>query len=320
MKYSLMTAEEIQTIRVRLAVIGALLALFFFLLLGRLWYLQVLKGEYYGDIARGNRIRVVPQAAPRGIIYDRNGIILAFNRPAFNVALVPDDTPNLETSLRNLSVVTQVPYSQLLATAQANRGQRKFKPIMLLKDVGRKSADLIETYLGDLPGISVMIEAKRLYPAAFLSSHVLGYVGVIHETQLKALPVKKLYSGRIVGQSGIESMLDDLLIGIDGGRQVEVDNVGREWRVLGQPVKPVPGHEVTLTIDLRLQRQVRTLMPVRAAACRTVIHSDGLAMILSCSVLTCSRPVPACDSIDRHFVPIARENCVVVRPTANTCP
>ena len=125
MKYSLMTAEEIQTIRVRLTVIGALLALLFFLLLGRLWYLQVLNGEYYGEIARGNRIRVVPQEAPRGIIYDRNGVILAFNRPAFNVALVPEDTPNLETSLRNLSEVTRVPYSQLLATAQASRRQRE---------------------------------------------------------------------------------------------------------------------------------------------------------------------------------------------------
>lgn len=260
MKYSLMSTEEIQSIRLRLVVIGAVLGLLFFLLLGRLWYLQMLNGGYYDELARGNRIRVAPQAAPRGIVYDRNGVILALNRPAFNIQLVPEDTPNLETSLRNLSTVSRVPYSQLLATAQANRTQRKFKPIILLKDVGRKSADLIDTYLGDLPGISVAIEAKRLYPTAFLSSHVLGYVGVINEAQLKALPVKKLYSGRIVGQSGIESMLDDLLIGIDGGRQVEVDNLGRELRVLGQPVQPVPGHDVTLSIDLRLQRQVRTLM------------------------------------------------------------
>ena len=260
MKYSLMTSEEIQTLRLRLVVITGILALLFLILLGRLWYLQVLNGSYYSDLARGNRIRVVPQEAPRGIIYDRNGVILAFNRPAFNIELIPEDTPNLETSLRNLSVVTQVPYSQLLATAQANRTQRKFKPLVLLKDVGRKSADLIETYLGDLPGISVAIESKRLYPTAYLSSHVLGYVGVINEEQLKALPINKLYSGRIVGKSGIEAMLDDLLIGLDGGRQVEVDNVGRELRVMGQPVKPLPGHDVTLTIDLRMQRHVRTLM------------------------------------------------------------
>jgi penicillin-binding protein 2 len=260
MKYSLMTSEEIQTIRMRLVVISTALALLFLILLGRLWYLQVLNGAYYSELARGNRIRVVPQEAPRGIVYDRNGVILAFNRPAFNIRLIPEDTPNLERSLRNLSVVTEVPYSRLLGLAQANRSQQKFKPIMLLEDVGRKTADLIETYLGDLAGISVAIESKRLYPTAFLSSHVLGYVGVINEDQLKSLPVRKLYSGRIVGQSGIESMLDDLLIGLDGGRQVEVDNVGRELRVLGRPVKPIPGHDVTLTIDLRLQRQVRTLM------------------------------------------------------------
>ncbi|MCZ6627975.1 MAG: penicillin-binding protein 2 [SAR324 cluster bacterium] len=249
--------------RTRLAVIAAGLAVLFLVLLGRLWFLQLVSGQYYADLARGNRIRVIPQEAPRGIIYDRNGVILAFNRPAFNIQLIPEDAADLSLSLQNLARVTGAPQQYLLATANSNRSQRKFKSIMLLKDIGRKTADLIDTYEGDLPGISVAVESKRLYPTAFLSSHVLGYVGVINESQLKNLPIRKLYSGRIVGQSGIESMLNDMLIGVDGGKQVEVDNVGRELRVMGQPVRPVPGHDITLTIDLRLQRYVRTLMAGR---------------------------------------------------------
>lgn len=264
MRYTLMTTEEIQLLRFRLAVIAATLAVLFLVLLGRLWYLQLLNGTYYAELSRGNRIRVIPQEAPRGIVYDRQGVILAFNRPAFNVQLIPEDTPDLAASLRKLAQVTAAPYQNLVDAASAKRRQRKFKPVLLLKDIGRKTADLVDTYQGDLPGISVAVEPKRLYPTAFLSSHVLGYVGVINEDQLKNLPIRKLYSGRIVGQSGIESMLNDLLIGLDGGRQVEVDNVGRELRVLGLPVRPIPGHEVTLTIDLRLQRQVRTLMAGRS--------------------------------------------------------
>ncbi|MEE8395833.1 MAG: penicillin-binding protein 2, partial [bacterium] len=260
MKYSLMSSEEIQMLRRRLFFITGVVAIFFFILLLRLVDLQILNGDYYEELAKGNRIRVIPQEAPRGIVYDRNGVILAFNRAAFNVQLIPEDTSNLSRSLQNLAALTRVSYSKLAQTFRANRSRLKFKPVVLLKDIGRKSADVIDTYQEDLPGISVAIESKRLYPAAYLSSHVLGYVGVINETQLKKLPLKKLYSGRIVGQAGIENILNAILIGTDGGKQVEVDNVGRELRVLSQPVKPSPGNDITLTIDLRLHRYVRTLM------------------------------------------------------------
>lgn len=247
-------------LRVRLAAVGVVLGLLFLIVLFRLWYLQVLNGAYYGDLARGNRIRVLPQEAPRGIIYDRNGVILAFNRPAFNIQLVPEDTRDLAGSLRNLSRLTLVPYAQLMSTLEKNKSSRKFIPAVLLKDIGRKKADLVDTYQEDLPGISVAIESKRLYPTAFLSSHVIGYVGAINEAQLKRLPISRLYSGRIVGQSGVEARLNEALIGQDGGKQVEVDNVGRELRVLGQPVNPIPGNDIWLTLDLRLQRFVRSTM------------------------------------------------------------
>lgn len=260
MKYTPLTTEELNLFKQRLTFMGGLLILLLLVVISRTWYLQVIEGDYYYEVSQGNRIRVIPQGAPRGILYDRNGEILAFNRPAFDIQLIREDTPDLTKTLANLSRVTATPVSVFREAIAANKFQAKFKALPMLRDVGRKMADLVDTYQEDLPGISVAVEPKRLYPSAFLTSHVLGYVGVINEDQLTNLPIKKLYSGRIVGQAGIELVRNKTLIGLDGGRQVEVDYVGRELRILSRPVNPVPGSDIHLTIDLRLQRYIRSLM------------------------------------------------------------
>jgi penicillin-binding protein 2 len=260
LKFSLLTADEIQLFRQRMVLILGGLALCLAVLTLRLWHLQVWEGGYYEEVATGNRIRVIPQEAPRGLVYDRNGALLAYNRPAFNIQLIPEDTPSVDKSLRNLAKVAEVPVNDLKEVSKSKRPTFKFKPIVLMKDVGRKTADLVDTYQGDLPGISVEIESKRLYPTAALAAHVLGYVGVINEDQLQNLPLRSLFSGRIVGQAGIELMQNQALIGVDGGKQVEVDHVGRELRVLSRPVNPTPGSDIYLTIDMGLQRIVRQAM------------------------------------------------------------
>jgi penicillin-binding protein 2 len=129
-----------------------------------------------------------------------------------------------------------------------------------LKDVGRRTADLVDTYEEDLPGVSVAVESRRLYPTADLTSHVLGYVGAINEDQLEKVPTRQLYSARIVGQAGIELMQNDALIGQDGGKQVEVNHIGRELRELSKSVNPIPGDDLYLSLDMRLQREIRTIM------------------------------------------------------------
>ncbi len=260
MKFSPLGSDELQLFKQRLALVLGALGLVLATLLLRLWFLQIIEGTYYDEVSEGNRIRVIPQGAPRGIIYDRNGEILAFNRPSFDVELVLEDTPDLRQTLQHLSQVTETPVKQLQEALTANRRGPRFKPVVLLKDVGRKVADLIETYQEDLPGVSVAVEPKRLYPTASLNAHVLGYVGVINEDQLARLPLSRLQSGRIVGQSGVELIENSDLIGTDGGKQVEVDHVGRELKSLSKPVNPVPGMDIQLTIDLRLQRYIRTLM------------------------------------------------------------
>lgn len=260
MKFSLLTAEEIQLFRQRMVLILGAFALCLGILVLRLWYLQVWDGGYYQEVATGNRIRVIPREAPRGLVYDRNGELMAYNRPAFNIQLIPEDTPSVDKSLRNLSKVAELPPIDLKEVTKNKRPAFKFKPIVVLKDVGRKTADLVDTYQDDLPGISVEVESKRLYPAAAQAAHLLGYVGVINEDQLQGLPVRSLFSGRIVGQAGIELVQNQALIGLDGGKQVEVDHVGRELRTMSRAVAPTPGQDLYLTIDMGLQRFARQAM------------------------------------------------------------
>jgi len=259
MRFSLLSGDEVQDFKQRVAVIVGALTVCLAILAVRLFFMQVFQGGYYEEVATGNRIRVVPREAPRGLIYDRNGELIAYNRPAFNVDLIAEDTPNLERSLRGLARVADVPYEQLKEAVNAKKVPR-FKPVTVLKDVGRRTADLIDTYEEDLPGISVAVEARRLYPAADLGSHVLGYIGAINEDQLERLPARQVYSARIVGQSGIELTQNDSLIGVDGGKQVEVDHVGRELRELSKSVNPIPGDDLYVTLDMRMQRELQLLM------------------------------------------------------------
>ncbi|MDH4224827.1 MAG: penicillin-binding protein 2 [Deltaproteobacteria bacterium] len=260
MKFSLVSNEESSLFRARLWYIGGALGILFIVLVFRIWYMQTIDGGYYAEVARGNRIRVIPKEAPRGQIFDRNGENLALNLSSYNVMLMREDAPDLSKTLRNLSTLAGVPLKTLEDLAEEAKKAPRYKSVMVLEDVPDKTADLIDTYQDDIPGVSVEIKAKRLYPNAFLTSHVVGYVGDIHENQLRNMPLSKLSSAQIVGQAGLELSMNNLLIGTDGGRQVEVDHIGRELRVINKPVNPTPGANITLTVDLRLQQFLRNMM------------------------------------------------------------
>ncbi|MBF0287524.1 MAG: penicillin-binding protein 2 [SAR324 cluster bacterium] len=266
MKARPLEPEELRLFRNRSIIIGIVIAFIFSLLASRLWYLQVLNGEKYVEISRGNRIRLIPQAAPRGVVYDRNGIALADNRPAYQLQLIREDTSDIETTLRNLSTALGIPYAALLKKLEDHRFQAPFKPIILAEDLDYKKAAIIETYQEDFPGISIVIESRRFYPHNKIASHMLGYVGIRSEEQEKALPKNKWSSGRVVGQASIELIHNDTLIGTDGGKQIEVDSAGRELRILSKPVHPISGNDIYLTIDTRMQRFIHSTMKGKSGA------------------------------------------------------
>ncbi len=266
MKKKSLELEELKLFRIRTTIIVLVIALIFSLLASRLWYLQIINGEKYEEYSQGNRIRLVPQPAPRGIIYDRNGIALADNRPTYHLQLIREDTPDLEKTLRNLAETLDISYVDLKKKVEDHRHQAPFKPVILDKDLEYKKAVIAETFQEDFPGVSIVVRSKRFYPHDKIAAHILGYVGIRSEAQEEEMPENKRSSGHIVGQASMEKIQNDILIGTDGGKQVEVDHLGRELNVLSRPVNPIPGHDIYLTIDSRIQEFIYSNMQEKSGA------------------------------------------------------
>ncbi len=253
MKLEALDFEDLDRFRIRLFILGGVVILIFSLLASRLWYLQISQGELYSEFSQGNRIRLISEPALRGIIYDRNGVILAENRPAYQLQLIREDTPDLENTLNKVSQALKIPYSFLQEKIEANKDLAQFKPIILEDDLNYQKAMFLETYQDDFPGVSIVIRPRRFYPHKNLASHFIGYVGIVQE-EWTELPEEKRSSSQIVGHSGVELLLNDHMIGLDGGRQAEVDHMGRELTILGDPVPSVPGKNIYLNLDVRLQK------------------------------------------------------------------
>ena len=253
MKLDTLEFEELDRIRIRLIILGGIVILIFSLLASRLWYLQISEGQKYADFSQGNRVRLVPEPALRGIIYDRNGAILAENRPAYQLQLIREDTPDLESTLGKVSQALNLSFAEMNEKIKANHDLAQFKPIILVDDLEYEKAMYLETFQDDFPGVTIVVQPRRFYPYNNLAAHLIGYVGIVQE-DWKELPEEKRSSSQIVGHSGIELLENDYMIGLDGGRQAEVDHMGREIQVLGKSVASVPGKDITLNLDIRLQK------------------------------------------------------------------
>ncbi|MGE5560639.1 MAG: penicillin-binding protein 2 [Chloroflexota bacterium] len=234
----------------------ALLVVFVFAtLFGRVGYLQIIRRERYEKLAEGNRIRLIPTVAPRGVIYDRNGVPIVNSRPAYTVSLIPlgdGIDPAVLDRLAEILGMSRADLDQLIAERQG----RAFEPIRIASDITPEMHTRIEEARYELPGVVVDVQPVRNYIYGEAAAQILGYVRQISDSQLKSLEAKGITDykmGDLYGQMGIENKLDAYLRGIDGGRQVEVDSMGRPIRIVGEQI-PVAGNDVTLTLDMDLQK------------------------------------------------------------------
>ena len=265
MKLETMEFEELDRIRIRLIILGGVVILIFSLLASRLWFLQITEGKKYTEFSQGNRVRLIPEPALRGIIYDRNGIILAENRPAYQLQLIREDTPDLENTLEKVSHALNLSLEEMNKQIMAKHDLAQFKPIILIDDLEYEKAMYLEAFQDDFPGVTIVVQPRRYYPYNNLAAHLIGYVGIVQE-DWKKLPEEKRSSSQIVGHSGVELLENDHMIGLDGGRQAEVDHMGREIQVLGEPVASVPGEDIHLNIDIRLQKVATKAMEGESGA------------------------------------------------------
>jgi penicillin-binding protein 2 len=224
-----------------------------FLLISRLWYLQVIKGDDLRQRSENNRIRIQEVKPLRGLIYDARGTILVDNQPSFDVSLIPEDTKDIQGVIKRFAGLCDQDSVSLAKSLSAVKFRKPFVPIKIDRDIGRDKLAIVETNALNLPGLVVDVVPVRKYVYGEEMAHVLGYVGEISVGELGDDYYKDYRSDDIVGKYGTERYLDRYLKGVSGGEQVEVNVQGRKLSVLGR-VEPTPGLNITLTLDARLQK------------------------------------------------------------------
>lgn len=235
----------------RLEVLAVIIVLVFVSLVSRMGYLQVVQGKYYEKKADGNRIRLIPTMAPRGIFFDRNGIPLVSNLPGFTVSLLPISGPIPDGVVSKIADILQIDAQDIHNKLTQNKGN--FDPVRIKANVGLDIVTKIEERRSELPGVVIEIQPIRSYVNNELGAHMFGYVSEINDVELGKLKVSGYKSGDILGKFGLEKVYDRELRGTDGGDQVEVDVTGRPVNVLGKK-ETIPGKNLVLTIDYRIQK------------------------------------------------------------------
>jgi penicillin-binding protein 2 len=247
---------ELQRFQVRLGVAGAIVLIAFVLLAIRFTYLQLLQHEYYRTKAEDNRISVVPVVPNRGLILDRNGVVLARNDSQYTLEINPRLVPNLESTIAELgTVIDLLPRDRArfrkLRTEIKGADSLPIKTRLTDQEVARFAANAYR-----FPGVEIKARLFREYPFGEMASHVLGYIGRISDKDVERLEAEGLaanYKGSdYIGKSAIEGSYEHELHGTTGSAQVEVDAGGRGVRTLAS-TPPVPGNNLVLTLDVKLQ-------------------------------------------------------------------
>ncbi|EGO65470.1 penicillin-binding protein 2 [Acetonema longum] len=226
----------------------------------RLAYLQLFHGYNFQQLADDNRIKIMPVTAPRGLFYDRNGLLLVSNRPGFTVSLVPLSGPVPDDVLVKLADILGMKLEDLKSKIPQQGNQRE--PIRIKSDVGYEIITKIEERRDDLPGVVIEVQSVRNYVYDELAAHLFGYVGEISDSELEGQKDKGYKLGDLIGKFGLEKVYDQEIRGVDGGARVEVDAGGHPVKMLGKK-EPVPGNSLVLTIDARIQRAAEKAMDDR---------------------------------------------------------
>jgi penicillin-binding protein 2 len=262
--------------------IYAIMLLLMMIYLVRLWHLQVLQGESYRFQSENNRIRIEEIAAPRGIIFDRNGVPIVENRPAYNLVIIREYISDLEVTIKELARLCERDPDEFFSIIEANKATPKFVPLRLASDLDRDCLARIEAQRVRLPGVVIQLGPKREYKWNATAAHLIGYLSEITEAELKSEKYWGYYPGEDIGKVGIESAFEQYLHGSRGGRQLEVDAVGRRVRLLEEHL-PIAGRNLWLTLDMDLQKTVESLLDDKTGAIVAVDPTDGAVLAFACS-------------------------------------
>jgi penicillin-binding protein 2 len=270
--------DQTQNLGIRVGTIQIIAFVLLTILGARLYYLQVVKGEYYEGKAENQRIRMIPIPAPRGAIFDRNGKLLVDSRPTYNVVLSSEP-------LKKIDVTERVPdYSQGLNLEPQYVGERlgmikkqvsDFEAFVLKENATIQDITWVEAHSMEYPELRVELQPQRVYPLKQTLAHVLGYVGEISPKELENPEVraKGFRPGDIVGKGGLEQYYDEFLRGKPGYRKVIVDSRGRVQSEI-ETVPPQAGQDLVSTIDLDYQMAAEQQLANSATKRGVIIATD----------------------------------------------
>ncbi|MCJ1884617.1 penicillin-binding protein 2 [Pseudomonas sp. LA21] len=273
--------KDARLVRARVIVGGVAIFLLALVLVARMYHLQVTQYDYHSTLSENNRVHVQPIPPNRGLIFDRNGVIIADNRPSFSLTITRERTENLQETLKALvDILGLTEEDQAIFEKRMKQGRRPFEPVPIMFELSEEQIARIAVNQYRLPGVDVTAQFVRHYPLGEHFAHSVGYVGRINEAELKKLdPVA--YSGtHHIGKTGVEKFYENELHGTVGYEEVETNARGRVLRVLKR-TEPVSGRDIVLSIDSKLQAKAEEALAGRRGAIVAIQPSTGevLAMV-----------------------------------------
>ena len=273
--------KDARLVRRRVVVGACVVVALICVLIARLYFLQVVQYEYHSTLSENNRVHVQPIPPTRGLIFDRNGVVIADNRPSFSLSMTRErsgDWPQVLDTI--VQVLELTPDDRALFEKRMKQGRRPFEPVPILFELNEEQIARIAVNQFRLPGVEVVAQLVRHYPQGAHFAHSVGYMGRINEKELKTLdPVN--YSGtHHIGKTGIERFYEAELHGQVGYEEVETNARGRVLRVLKR-TDPIPGKDIVLSLDIKLQEAAEEALAGRRGAVVALNPMTGevLAMV-----------------------------------------
>ncbi len=253
----------------------AMVMLMSFVLVGRMLYLQVVQYDTYVTQSDQNRVSVEPIAPTRGLIFDRNGNLLADNQPTYSVSILKERTPDIDEAIEKISRI--IPISDTDPERfhkRLSQRRRPFTPVALRYRLSEEEIAKIAVHQHELPGVEIEANLVRSYPYADLLAHTIGYVGRINEQELQSVDATNYSATEHIGKTAVERYYEDALHGIVGYQTIETDARGRITRVL-ERTDPTPGHNLHLYLDLETQRAAIKALDDRRGAVVAIDPETG---------------------------------------------
>ena len=270
--------NELHNFRLRLTVLGFLVLIAFSILASRFYFLQISRYDYYQTLAENNRISVVPIAPNRGLITDRNGVVLAHNFFVYTLEVTPSKVVNLDATIAELAQLVEINSVDLKRFKKLKAQSHHFESVPLRTHLNEIEAAKFAVNRYRFPGVEIKSRLFRHYPHGKLGAHMVGYIGRINDKDLIKLAdaeVLSNYKGSDhIGKSGIEQAYETELHGTTGFQQVEIDADGKAVRVLSSTA-PISGNNLVLSADIKLQEIAETAFGERRGALVAIKPSTG---------------------------------------------